>query len=365
MRTIHGYITRGFVTVFSLTLLVFTMVMCLGLLFRVNDLLARGVPWRPIVQIVMWGVPSMLSLSIPVSLITASLLLFGRLSSDGEIMALKACGVGVRRVMLGPLLVALVLALSCLYINQELAPRGLHAARSLKTLFGVETPLQLLEVGRYVQDFPGVTIYVGAKDGDRLTDVRIWDTRSKGLRREVRARRGVVKSGAAAGSLVMHLFDVKIDPVSEEVPGAMYCRMWLVELPDLTPERNAAKRTKDKRLAELIADMGRVASLFPDLTPAEQAVIRMGMSVELHKRFALAASCLAFVLLGVPLGIKAHRKESTIGVGLSLVVVFNFYLFVIVAQSLAKHPGLHPDLIIWTPVALSVLVGDWLIRRGR
>jgi len=87
------------------------------------------------------------------------------------------------------------------------------------------------------------------------------------------------------------------------------------------------------------------------------------LAVEFHKRLALSFACFSFVLLGVPLGIKGHRKESSIGVAVSLFLVFNFYAFIIVAESMAKYPAVRPDLIVWMPVIISMVLGTVLMRR--
>jgi lipopolysaccharide export system permease protein len=86
--------------------------------------------------------------------------------------------------------------------------------------------------------------------------------------------------------------------------------------------------------------------------------------IELHRRLVLSLACVAFVVLGVPLGIKAHRRESSVGVAISLGVVFIFHMFTLAAASLARVPQLQPHLILWVPVAVSLLLAGHLIRRG-
>ena len=107
MRIIHKYMTLSFLTTFLMTLFVFTFVMSIGIVFKVTDLLALGVSWKPILRILMSGLPTAMSFSIPISVLTACLLLFGRLSADGEITAMRACGIGLRQVIAGPLVVSL------------------------------------------------------------------------------------------------------------------------------------------------------------------------------------------------------------------------------------------------------------------
>ena len=85
--------------------------------------------------------------------------------------------------------------------------------------------------------------------------------------------------------------------------------------------------------------------------------------VEVNKRIVMALGCVAFVFLGVPLGISNPRRESSISVGLSLLLAFVFYLFIILAQTLGRRPELFPHLFVWFPIPVSIILGILLIRR--
>ena len=78
----------------------------------------------------------------------------------------------------------------------------------------------------------------------------------------------------------------------------------------------------------------------------------------------MTRGCISFVLLGMPLGIRAHRRESSIGVAMSLLLIFAFYLFIIIADSFSRTPGIRPDLIVWMPVVISVALGSYLVQRA-
>ena len=86
--------------------------------------------------------------------------------------------------------------------------------------------------------------------------------------------------------------------------------------------------------------------------------------VEASTRLGLSFSCFAFVLLGAALGIRIHRRESSIGMAVSLILVFIFYFFIILADSLVTHPHLHPHLIVWIPFVLAEIIGFTLLRRA-
>ena len=364
MQILHKYIAGNLLVSFLATLVVFTFVMSIGVAFKVTDLLARGVAWHPIMKVLLSGVPSALALSIPVSMLTSCLLVFGRFSADGEIAAMKACGVSLWTVVKTPRLIALGLVVVCVYINNELVPRGHYLRRSEVRRLGMESPLEMLNEGRFIRDFAGLTIYIGSRVDDRLYDVRIYDLRTTSIRREVRAKSGLVKTGDNKSDLILDLRDVRVDPFFDDRPGAMFCSRWLVTIPDAFKTREYLKRDDDMTYGELLDGILNVAERYPTLAAADLAKQRMRLLVQLNKRLVLSFSCYAFVLLGIPLGIRTHRKESSIGVAISLGLMFSFFLFVIAAESLAKQPEMQPHLIAWLPVLLSMLLGSLLLNRA-
>ncbi len=362
MRTLSQYVGKSYLVTFLATVVVFTFVLSIGGLFKLTDLVAKGIPWQPIVKVFLSGMPSALAFAIPISALTATLLVFGRLSADSEITAMKACGVSLWNVMGWMLPIAALMAAMCLYVNNELVPNAHYARRSTVAGLGSQNPVDLLEEGRPIQDFEGLTVYVGRKRGNVLEDVRIYDLRTEGKKREIKAKRGTVSVASNSTDIVLSLEEVTIDPFSFDSDVAAYCGKWTERIENSRRKRKYRKKVKDMTLTELI---GGIRTVSPQELESEQDAEkrRMHMSVELHKRFSLSCSCIAFVFLGVPLGIRSHRKESSIGVGLSLLLVFSFYLFIIVAEQLSRHPSLHPDMLTWMPVLLSVVVGSTLVQR--
>jgi lipopolysaccharide export system permease protein len=90
---------------------------------------------------------------------------------------------------------------------------------------------------------------------------------------------------------------------------------------------------------------------------------RSASRTELNKRFSFPFSCIAFALVGVPLGVTAHRRETTIGFLLSLIIAVSYFLFVIIADTLRNNPKVHPELLVWFPNALFIALGALLFFR--
>ena len=85
---------------------------------------------------------------------------------------------------------------------------------------------------------------------------------------------------------------------------------------------------------------------------------------EFMKRWVFAFASICFVLVGVPLGIRAQRKESSVGMGIALLTALAYYLVVILMTSLSKSYHVHPEILIWLPVGLCVLLSAWLIPKN-
>jgi len=366
MWTITRYIARSFVVSFFATLVVLTFVMSIGVIFTVSNLLARGAPWQPVVIIFLSGMPNALGMTIPISTLVASLLVFGRMSADGEITAMRACGLSSWQIILSPAIISFLLALLCMYVNNEVVPRAHDAQRTAISELGMASPLKLLEEGRFIRDFEGYTVYVGKKKNDQLQNIRIYETREAANSREVRAKTGKVRietNEAAEVDMFLDLYDVVVDPFTDDKPWAAYLGQYSVKFANLARKRPYQPKEDDLLLNELVAGIRDPAMIFPQLKGRDVSVPRMILMVQFNKRFVMAVSCFAFVLLGVPLGIRAHRKESSIGIAISLFLVFNFYLFIVIAETLDRHPATRPDLIIWIPVLICIELGIYLLKR--
>jgi len=219
MRILTTYITRQFLLTFLITLAVFLFVMAVGNIFKVIDLFSRGVPGLLILQVFSYGIPFSLIFAIPMSVMASAFLIFSRMSSDRELIAMKACGISLWQVVQPIVLIAALLSLVCIYINCNLAPDSHYARRTVLGKLGVETPLSLLDEGRFIRDFPGYTIYIARKDGMHVSDIVIYEFDSKGVKQTVRAKSGTIEADKQnPGKIMIRLFQVRIDQADDQFP---------------------------------------------------------------------------------------------------------------------------------------------------
>jgi lipopolysaccharide export system permease protein len=372
VRVLHRYLISDYLVAFGLTLLVFTFVMSLGAVVRAIELGARGISGLILLQVFSYNIPYMLTFTLPMSVLTATLLLFGRLSFDGELTAMRASGMSLWQISAPVVLLSVLLSLVCIGITAEIAPRARHAMRQALVQLGVEDPVNLLEAGRFVRDFPGLSIYVGDRSGNRVTDVIVYELSDDGAQNHIRAKHGTIRTDREKKVMYIDLYEVRIDhretsrrgeaATTQKINASHYpVELNFAEMQKRPPRR----KVSDMVFADLLRAMRDVRAAFPELKPEDASRQRMSLAVEANKRLALSISCFAFTLLAIPLGMRSKRKESSVGIGISLLLVFLFYLFIVIANSLVKYPQYRPDLIAWIPVVAAQVGGFLLIRRLR
>jgi lipopolysaccharide export system permease protein len=364
MKILERYVTGSLLSSVLLAWLVLTFVLAVGLMIRVTGLLIQGLPVHLIWKYLAIGIPETLNLTIPMAVLVSTLLVFGRLSADSEIAAMRSCGINLWRIMGWPLAVGAALSLFSLFINSEVTPPNHEARRRLTAAAGFGSAMDLLEPGRFINDFQNIKIRFDSKTGHWLHNVLIYDYSRPKVIREIRAEKARIEF--ERDNLQIELHRVRIDPFQPDKPGAATADRMTHVIPDALKARNYRQRIKDMRFAPLLNHYRKlVRGEVPDVTEAQRPVQRSAALFELHKRLVLSCAPLCFILIGMPLGIRSHRKESTAGVATALGISFSFYILLITAESLARKPHLFLHLVIWIPVAVCVALALVLVRRNQ
>lgn len=252
----------------------------------------------------------------------------------------------------------------CFYVNTELAPWCRFKFRTLFLQLSTENPMALLEEGAYIKDFPGYVVYVGRKYSDHVEDVLLYSLDDKGnVVSSLRAQRGTVAGRPVERKLLLDLYDVRGDlhdpsdptDVHKISPGTT-AHHYPVEL-DISQAFRQARSTRklpDLLFGELREEIARLRGM--GIYPAAALM-------EAHQRVAMAVACVSFTLIGIPLGIKTSRRETSIGIALSLGLALIYYLVLVLASTLRSKPYLFPEAILWTPNLIFEVLGVWLLWR--
>ncbi|MCS7049332.1 MAG: LptF/LptG family permease [Verrucomicrobiae bacterium] len=366
MLILQKYILRQTAVTLIMTVTVFTVVLLLaGVVRQWADLLIhRQIGWWTIVKFVLLAVPGLLSYTLPMAMLATALLVFGRLSADHELTAMRASGMGLWQIGAPVVAVGLVLSAVCFYLNGFVAPQCRYQMRTLLLRTGIERPLDLLEEGRYQRDFPGYVIYVGRKLPDSLANVVVYSLDDQGrVVSSLRAARATVQLQRETNRLVLDLQQVRGDLRDPEEPtnprriraGTSAQRYPLeLDLSRILRKARATRKLSDYTLLELRREIGQLM---------EGGIFPAAALLEGHQRVSLAVACVAFTLIGIPLGIKTNRRETSVGIALSLGLAMLFYFVIITANAVKDRPALYPDAMVWAPNFIFELVGFGLLWR--
>ena len=385
MKTLERYVFGAFLSSFFLGVLVLAFVLTVGLMVQIVRYMLQGIPVDLVGRFAFVSFPETLQWTIPLALLVASVLVFSRLSADSEIAAMRACGVNLLTVMRAPLLFALFCTMMGLFVNNEIVPRGHQIRRDLARRISVGAGLELLEPGRVIDDFPKVKIYFEEKEGNWLRDLIVLDFSNPRIDRMITASKALVTSEGR--DVVLDLHGMTVDPLDENNPGMARATRFQYRVKDALKDRTYKRREKDFRFFEILSEIRLAKVDVKDPQAAAERRAREGrakgavakelklvkkslksqlsnLRTEFQKRLVFAFASICFVLVGVPLGIRAQRRASSIGIAIALVTALGYYPVVILMTSLEKNYAVRPDLLIWLPVVLCAALASYLIPKN-
>lgn len=379
---LQRYILSSFLVAAGLTALVLTFVLSVGFLFQVIQFIIRGVPATLVLQYLAASLPEVLGFTVPLALMVASLLVFGRMSGDSEVAAMKACGVSFLSIMRGPIIVGLLSVGLGFYLQNYAMPSGHFVRRTLSSRLAVEAGTDLIEPGRFINEINDVSIFCDSKNEEEdeqgpytvLYDLVAID-RSDGFSREIRAERAEVRIDGS--DLLFKLYEPRISPMAEDNPNVASAKVLPYRFKNVvTRAREYHKKPKDFTFGELLAAerdakdaLNRAEAAEAAGTPIEgfsseaAAMWHSRLLFLLNYRIVWAFSALCFVLVGIPLGCQAMRKDSSRGMALGVGVGIAFFLVLLLSESLADKPGAFPWLLVWVPVLICLGVAAYLIPK--
>src|SRR3954447_8410501 len=364
MKLLDRAISRELLVNVAFAIFVLSLVLVVGNILRklLPLLVNHDVPVEYLVTFIAYILPFSLIFTIPWGLLTAILLVFGRLSADNELIALRSNGVSVPRVCVSLAFLALVCTAISLWLNVQVAPAAQEKLRSNLYDLATRNPMALFGSDQVIDEFPGRKIYVGKKEGNKLENITVFEMNEDDLPiRVTYARTGMLEADLPNKRILMHLYEARYQQRDEKNPLDLRkvrdgISMTEGTLPISLEELYDKEKKKPSRSALSIEQL-------LDQLKSANVRERSASRTEINKRFSFPFSCLAFAVIAVPLGVTAHRRETSIGFAMGLIVAVTYFLFVILGDTLRASPKYHPELLVWFPNVLFGILGLLLFRR--
>ena len=361
-RLLDRYVFRELLPPFLLGVGLFTFFLTIDRIYSLTDLVVtKGVPFHLVLQLLVYMLPSFLAHTLPMALLLAVLLAAGRLASDLEVVALKASGVSPLRLFLPFLLMALAVMAATAVLTLAVNPWSNKAFQwqLLKILqtrasTGIKERVFNTAFGQFV-------IYVEEVSASQmgLRGLLVADERDPKLSRFIMARQGRLFTDEENRRITLRLIDGAIHE-SDSDTGLRY-RYTAFGLYDMnlsveSPFKSAPRLDKPEKNLDLVELFATARFL------AREGQIAAPYFVEFYKRFAFPVAAVIFVMVGFPLGIRAHRGGRGVAVVGSLVILVGYYLMLTSLEGIAMNRHLPPEVAVWTPTVVFGLIGLGLLR---
>jgi len=456
MRVLNSYLIKTIAVTFGMALLIFSFALLMGSFVQIFQLILKKISVEVILQVLFFTFPKIICYSLPFSMAAATLLVFSRLSADGEVTAMKATGISVFKIALPCIAFSIVVGLVAVFFYNNILPKAHFTQRKIVRSLDVTDPGALIETGNWMP-FDKYRLRIDEKDGNVYRKISITETLKDGRFRNMHAERGFVKNIRHKDRILLELYDVVTEERSPDnsnsfirIKGGkvdMYLdlsshlkkksgkiikkaddhttkelkeevnsygekineiavnhkidvagilakhkeakKMWK-ELQKMKPWKKALKSMKKKpkiafsdivakqrmplyqtKLKEIEGENGKTAKKlkqwYKNWGPVNmiENYLLYGSKIktEINYRYSYALASIAFAVIGIPLGIRAHRSEKTIGFLICIALIAVHYALSIAVQAFDEVYLIRPDILIWIPDLLFIGAGWYFLWR--
>jgi len=354
MRILRDYILKEFFHSFVLSIVVFTFAFLIGNVIQLANLVInKGVNFISILQLLFFMIPWLLSFTFPMASLTSVILTFGRLSSDGELTAMKASGISLYRIAFPVLMIGAVISASSFILNDQISSNASYMSRKVIKEIGLKNPTAYLEAGTFIRGFENYVIFIYDVKGNKFRNIRIYQPQEGKPTRTIVAESGEVNTFPEKNVLELKLFNGTSEEPSPTDPENFYklnfrTYYMTIDLSKIMKKEKIDKKAREMTMTELRAGIKKFTA---------QKIDPMPLFVEAYKKINMSIASFVLILIGIPLGIKAHRSEKSIGFGISLLLFAAYWGLFLGGIAMSLRGVLSPAVGVSLPNIIFFVAG--------
>ena len=405
MSILTRYILKEMVGPTALGFAFYTSIIAMRVLFELAGMIIRrSLSWDAVGKMLLFSLPNIVVLTLPMSLLFGILIAVGRLSSDSEIIAIRALGISMRKVYRPVLLFSFVIFLMTFYLITFVVPRGNVTVQALRADLATASAERVVKPRVFHTEYENLMIYVNdvdpttgqwkgvfVADSGRDPSVPEGATPAE-LAQQAANRRadedavgGLAQRGAGQRVIVADRGNITLQRPSKDIwmnlVGAE-THIWDPSKPDRYDRTDSA--TQRILLPTRSGGAGAIATNavarsfremnLSELRAQERALSRSRWAsdrfnrnvalVEIHKKFSIPFACITFGVLGLPLGITNRRGGKSSGFSLSIAIIVAYYLMITNGEELASSGKIPPWLGMWAANIILLSLGFVLLSRA-
>jgi LPS export ABC transporter permease LptG len=363
-------------------------------------IIKRSLPGSTVARLLFLSLPHIIVLTVPMSLLFGILIAVGRLSSDSEIIAMRALGISTRTIYRPVFLFSFMVFLVNLYLMNFVLPRGNAEFSALRSEIFTSQIEKELKPRIFYDEYENLTIYVndidpktlqwkgvfvadsrtadetrtGTSAGPVTVAQQIQSARAEAAQPQILPQRSSNKIIVAeSGNLSIlkpsnqvwlnlktaetHLWDPK-KPDRYDLNSNAGQRM---RLPDKYSDTGGYQRSLREMSFRELMEQARWAQYSHD---ADARETYWAAKVEMNKMFAIPFACIVFGILGLPLGITNRRGGKSSGFSLSIAIILIYYVLINNGEHLADTGKIGPAVAMWSPNLVLLALGVYLLIRA-
>ena len=410
MKKIRKYIIIEAIGPFIAGVLFFTFIFVIQLLPELFKLIINnGAPIKTSLEVFVYMLPFNVAITIPMSILMASIMGYGRLSSDNEIIVMRSLGFSHMRIYLPIIILGILTFLFSLFFNNVIMSESNYRYRALISYMINMRPS--IAVGKldftYISDM-GLSIGAEYSDNNGMSNVVIFDGTSES-KRVITAKSGIWHNNEANSRVItltlsdgivqempyfgivsndFSVFDSmdinivrRVSTLSSHERGLRELPAWKIH-EKIENTKAQASNSIESQINSIIIDsysniadnsVKNLESFSNEYIKTNSAelkdIMKKGIEssvpyfyyVEFHKFISIPAACLFMVFIGAPLGIVGKRSGRGFGFGISVIVVVMYYLLITAAEIIAGNRTLPAFFAMWFPNIVLAVIGAFFM----
>ncbi len=424
MLILNRYILKEHIGPFFFAFFTVTFLLVIDLVPKIIDhVIDKDLDIRIVLEIIGLNLAWMLALSIPMSVLVATLMAFGRLTSDFEIIAIKASGINLLRILVPVLMAAAVIMFGMVQFNDKILPDLNKRSRLLWGDISIMRPTLVFRSDVFISDIPGYLVLIDEIDHatSRVEGVRITETREFTKPRVIVAEYGYLKMTGSGANMRFTLYNGEIHSLDINEP-ANYRKVdfqkHVINVSDagsqLVRTESNYRNDREMPIGEMQSKVDRaIAAITPfreNINVSVSGVVRQlfldsllwhksgemsdsaayveiranagafarkvergkrqilaqrktanKYDIEIHKKYSIPAASLAFVILGAPLAVLSRRGGMGLAIAISIFLFIVYWAFLIGGEDLADRGLVSPFWAMWAANILMGILGLYLL----
>ena len=354
----------------------FTVIsLSVGVMFDlIRKIVEFGLPLFLAIKVLFYSLPSFLVLSFPMAVLLSTLLAYGKLSANSELLALKSLGIKTSRIIAPAIAVSIFMTGLTFYFNDNLVPASNKLAEStlragIGSSFSSEKGKDNIMFSRYGSKIDSATnkptktnqflthiFYASLFENNIMQEVTVLDFSRQDIQQILKAKSAVFDKKNSSwiftnGSIVSIDQGGQTTNIQFEKYRYPFIEgpLDLARIPKDATEMSLKQALEAERIYKETGNLKEIRRI----------------QVRIQEKFTLPCACLVFGLIGSSLGSKSNlRSSKSQGFGLSVILILIYYVMSFVFSSLGVKGLFSPIIATWLPVLISMGGGIYFLRKS-